>query len=486
MVARVAETLANDVVAPVSGSPAAAERVAEPEVEVADRELGLVGRIVLGAVLLAGLGVGVVSGFGLFWYIPYAAVAAVLVVRRPRHRIGWILLAMAWVHALLVLPIRATADQFDTGAPPVVAFTAVLTTLAAGLILPLYGLLAFVVPSGRLPAGGWGTIARIALTSAVIAEALLFVAPRTVLNLDGESGGAFVRNPIALAPDLPIWQWFPREASFVILFGLLISAAASLIVRMRRSRGIERQQLRWIGTSLTLVVATFLFAVMVPVLVPDAEQIVILPVVLAFATVPIAIGIAVMRYRLYEIDTIVNRAIVYGLLTAILAGASAAAIGLTQSLFVGILGPGSTPTIVITTLLVVSAFNPIKTRLQTIVDKRFKPTPDPATVLRGFVGEIRSSISRPDRERAMRRLLDLAVPEFATAAEAHWTDSGGGTNRAALGAHPGPFASPIRVEAAGASAELRLVAVTTTRLEEPLRGALTALLEETETRPATA
>lgn len=479
-----ADTLVKDVAASASANPTASERAADPDVVLAYSGLGLVGRVLLGAGVLAGLGVAALSGFALFWYIPYAAVASVLIVRLPRHRIGWILLAMAWVHALLVLPIRATADQFDTGAPPLVALTAVLTTLAAGLILPLYGLLAFGVPSGRLPTGGWGTIARIALTSAVLAEALLFFAPMTVLNLDGESSGVLVRNPIALAPDLPIWQWFPREVTFVVLFGLLISAAASLIVRMRRSRGIERQQLRWIGTSLTLVVSTFLFAVLIPVVFPDVEQIVILPVVLSFATVPVAIGVGVMRYRLYEIDTVINRAIVYGLLTAILAGGSAAAIGLIQSLFVGVLGPGSTVTIVVTTLLVVSAFNPIKARLQAIVDRRFKPAPDPETSLRAFIAEVRGSLSKPDRERTFERLLGIAVPELATAAELRWTRDGGEERVTAAGAEVASLPVVVRASVGGTVAEMRLAGVSALRAQEPLHQALIAVLEETRSAAA--
>ena len=221
-----------------------------------------------------------------------------------------------------------------------------------------------------------------------------------------------------------------------------MTSAASLVDRVRRARGVERQQLRWIGASLVLVVSTFLLGIALPIFFPDVGESATLPAVLAFATVPIAIGIAVLRYRLYDIDTIINRAIVYGLLTAILAGASAAAVGLTQTLFVGVLGPGSTPTIVITTLLVVSAFNPIKSRLEALVDRRFKPAPDPATVLKAFISDLRESVSRPDRERALRRLLDLSVPEFATAAEARWTDGDGTEQRAAAG--PIPRRTPPR------------------------------------------
>jgi hypothetical protein len=205
--------------------------------------------------------------------------------------------------------------------------------------------------------------------------------------------------------------------------------------------------------------------------------------------VPLAIGVAVLRYRLYEIDTIINRAIVYGLLTAILAGGSAAVIGLTQTLFVGLLGPGSTVSIVITTLLVVSAFNPIKTRLQTIVDRRFKPAPDPAASVKAFVAEVRGSLSRPDRDRTFRRLLDLAVPELAAAAEVRWSGPDGVDRLASAGAEVAVLPVTVRATVGATAAEMRLAGVSALRAQEPLEQALLAVLEETverETAPVPA
>ena len=102
---------------------------------------------------------------------------------------------------------------------------------------------------------------------------------------------------------------------------LLVTAAISLLVRVRRATGIERQQLRWIAASITFVVGSVLVVVTIGALVPAVAQEIVLLAIVAFVTVPVSVGVAVMRYRLYEIDTIINRAIVYGLLTAILAGA---------------------------------------------------------------------------------------------------------------------------------------------------------------------
>ena len=457
---------------------------AVPDVRVAEPELGPLGRILVVTSIVAGVAVGALSGFGLFWFLPYGLVGAVLAIRRPRHRVGWILLVMAWTHALLILPVNSTVAQFETGPPADVALSAILASLAASAILPLYGLLAIVLPTGRLPAGRWGRVVQFGLAAALIVEALVFVAPRTSLILPGFPNGVIVRNPAALAPDASLWALFPREAAFPILLAMLLIAAISVIHRFRQATGIERQQLRWIGASLTLVAFTFMLGLIIPALIPGSEENATLPAVFAFATVPLAIGVAVLRYRLYEIDTIINRALVYGLLTAILAGGSAAAVGLIQSLFVGILGPGSTVTIVVTTLLVVSAFNPIKTRLQTIVDQRFKPAPDPAASLKAFVAEVRESLSRPDRDRTFRRLLDLTVPELATAAEIEWTGDDGTPRRAAAGAEVAVLPVVVPASVGEVTVEMRLAGTGAARAQEPVRAALVAILEETPTAMA--
>jgi hypothetical protein len=134
--------------------------------------------------------------------------------------------------------------------------------------------------------------------------------------------------------------------------------------------------------------------------------------VLALAAFPVAAGIAILKYRLYDIDLLINRTLVYVPLTGILAGLYAASIALFQKLFVGITGEKSDAAIVITTLILASSFTPIKNSLQSTVDKRFKEVPDPTKKLRAFGEQVRSFVQMNSAEQLTQRLLDEVTTAF--------------------------------------------------------------------------
>jgi hypothetical protein len=131
--------------------------------------------------------------------------------------------------------------------------------------------------------------------------------------------------------------------------------------------------------------------------------------ILALCALPVATGLAVLRYGLYEIDTVINRALVYGLLTAILAGLYTASVGLMQRVSKAATGADSDAAIVLTTLFVVTAFTPVKNRLQHLVDQRFKENRDPATRLEAFVAVVRDALSPLDARKALHRFLRVVV-----------------------------------------------------------------------------
>ena len=402
----------------------------EAPLPVAKTNLSLLGRVLLAAVFAVGLIVGYTSGLGLFLYIPFAGVGAFLALRRPRLSIGWMLFAVGWGFALISSRIDATPEQFQAGTVELAdkAFIALqgFGYLAAFVLLPA---LVVAFPSGRLPSGAWGRAVRLVIPAEAVMFGLVTFAPQLNINLVSQELAVVVRNPLAVLPELPIWTVLnPGNAGFLVVIPIVV-AAASIGVRFRRAVGVERHQLKWLAGAISLVAFGAVFGLAGAALAPGLADsgIVWIPALAGFVAVPVSIAFAILRYRLYEINTIINRAIVYGLLTAILTGGSAAMIALGQRLFAGVIGPGSDATIVFTTLLVVTAFNPIKTRLQAVVDRRFKDSHSPDAALEAFVLEVRQSLSPPDLHRTLARLLESAVEAYRSSGGQVTATTGGRT-----------------------------------------------------------
>jgi hypothetical protein len=219
----------------------------------------------------------------------------------------------------------------------------------------------------------------------------------------------------------------------------LILSAASVIVRFRRSRGEERLQMKWLAFAAGLLIAAFLVGILVLVSFgyEDAGGGL---VGAALAVVPVAIGIAILRYRLYEIDRIVNRALLYGSLTAILAGVFTAGISLAQRLFVAMTGESSDAAIVLTTLVVATTYAPLRKRLEAVVDRRFKYENAQFGAYRAEVGHILSIV---DPELAAQRLIAEAVSELDATGGAVLAADGSVT--ATAGAWPQDFVDRVAV-----------------------------------------
>ncbi len=148
--------------------------------------LGTLGRIAIVIPAVVGAVIAAPSGFGLFWFVPYAGVGTLLVIRRPGTSIGWILLGLAWAFALVTLSVNATAGQFIDGSLGLVdAITAVVSAAAGAAAFFLFALLSIVFPSGRLPGGRWGVAARLGLGVALFFVAAGAVMPAITVSLWG-------------------------------------------------------------------------------------------------------------------------------------------------------------------------------------------------------------------------------------------------------------------------------------------------------------
>ena len=333
---------------------------------------GRVAAIVLLLALAAGVVLAVPAGFALLWIIPYAAVGSLLVWRRRGAAIGWLLLALGWAHVAASFPLEIDPDRFAAGTLPLhLMVIAVIVGGGGGITMfVLYPTLAFVFPSGHLPAGRWGRLARLALATGVGLIAVSLVAP--TLNVRWQGQDTTVPNPFAVAPDHPWWEPVRTGAAFFCLIALFGCGVASLALRFRHATGIERQQLRWVLLAMAAAVIAVLSGFVLGWLIPDLliGGLNWVPAILAFPLIPLSIGIAVMRYRLFEIDRLVSRTISYALVTATLVAIFAGAIVLLQQLLAPITG-GDTVAVAASTLLAASLFQPLRLRTQRVVDRRF-------------------------------------------------------------------------------------------------------------------
>jgi hypothetical protein len=316
------------------------------------------------------------SALAMAW-ISFALVGSVIVSRHPRHPVGWLCVATGvWVglyglaHSfgdLLLAGDRASASGVAAA------------WLTHALALTPFTIITFVLllfPDGHLPSPRWRVVAMAALLGAAISIPTFGLAP---YDLTGHPG---LRNPLALGGLAGTVDVGIAQVGGSLVAGSLIGAAASLLGRLRVAHADERRQLTWIafaGTGVLLVTAA------TPLLSPDllsgqGSSLQYFLTGIAVTGVAASIGIAILRYRLYDIDVIVDRAFVYGALTAILAGLYAASIRLFQALFTTVTGETSDAALVLTTLVLATSFTPIKGRLETIVARRYRPKGErPAT-----------------------------------------------------------------------------------------------------------
>jgi hypothetical protein len=363
-----------------------------------NRTLGRVGQLAIAGLFVIGAVVGIASRTpaGLFWFIPFAGIGAILVIRRPRTSIGWILMGLGWAYLIVTTNVPGTIEQFAKGTfdSPAELF-AVIHNGSIGVLFYLYLLLATVFPSGGLPPGRWGGLGRAALMVGLVFVVAGCVMPLIYASVIGYPKGVWVRNPIAILPDLSIWRLVtPDTAGFPIMF-LVLPAAISLVVRVRHSSGTERQQLRWIAASISFVVLAVVAGFVIGTLVPGSIEsgLAWSPAAVAFPTVPIAIGIAVLRYRLYEIDRIISRTLAYAALTGALAVIYVAAFIALQAGLAPFTQSGGPLAVAASTLAVFALFQPLRRRLQAAMDRRFNRSRyDAQQTIEAFAGQLRDEV----------------------------------------------------------------------------------------------
>jgi hypothetical protein len=325
-------------------------------------------------------------------FLAFPIVGALIASRRPHNPIGWICLAVGLL--FLLLGVSEYYSVYGAAQPGSVPFPVVIYALGQWLWVPAVGLvgtyLLMLFPDGRLPSRRWRPLGWISGVMIVVLSATILLAPGPLEGLEG--GG---RNPFGLEGA----SWVAD--AFYVVFSLLplciLASAVSMVLRFRRSRGEEREQIKWIAFAASLMAILFLVGFGGSLLAQGAGEPLWLKVLsdavsLSYVGVPVAVGFAVLRYRLYDIDVIINRTLVYGALTAMLALVYFGGVATTQTIFRALTGQEQQPqlAIVASTLIIAALFNPLRRRIQAFIDRRFyRRKYDAAKTLAAFSAKLR-------------------------------------------------------------------------------------------------
>jgi hypothetical protein len=283
-----------------------------------------------------------------------SAVGILIVSRRPGNVIGWIFLLVP-----LVMAASLVADGYARRSLPGFMWVALLPDLLWIAAVPLGAMLVMLLfPTGHLPTRRWRPVvwATVAATAVVVVATALTPGPVEYFP--------DLQNPLGLAGAGPVLD-LVVEVGFLVMVVGVFAAAGSLIARWRRARGVERQQLKWLAYAAVMLVVAQVGASLLP------RPLFLVVSYTSALLFPVAVGIAVVRYRLYDIDRLINRTLVYGLLTALLAGLYAIVVLVLGQVFGGIRGEPPSWVVACATLAVAALFQPARRRIQQVVDRRF-------------------------------------------------------------------------------------------------------------------
>jgi hypothetical protein len=336
-----------------------------------------------------------------------ATVGAVLASRRPAHPVGWLLLAFGL--SLSVAGVALAYTNYGValaGTAPATALVGLYLPAAIVTAIACNGFVLLLTPTGVLPSPRWRWWAGVTAATPV---ALLLVV--TLLPRPDDRLALALSSPLDLqALDGALLVAY--QVAFAIVISALVVAAASLVVRFRRARGIERQQLRWVVLATVLV--ALLTVVNLAALALGAYALAPLVGGLNPPILSAAIGAAILRYRLYDLDRIISRALAYGLLTVLLGGGYAGVVlGLGQ-----LLGRDSSLVVAGATLAVAALFQPARRRIQRQVDRRFnRRRYDAARTIAAFSARLREQV---DLETLTAELLAVVEQTMQPTRAALW------------------------------------------------------------------
>ena len=305
--------------------------------------------------------------------VSFSVVGALIASYRPENPIGWLFLAAALFYGIEIAGEEYAVYALLTN-PGSLPLGAELAWLTDWIWAPGFGIilvfLPLLFPDGHPPSRRWrgvGWLGGLSICLICVLTSIVLWPERgpTLLQLGGYAGEVEEWRSAVL-------DWVLRLGGPMLLLAGL-GAVISLFVRFRRARGDERQQIKWFASAAALTLVWIIVFQQSTRGLPEA--IVALSGLLVIASIPVATGIAILRYRLYDIDRIINRTLVYGSLTAMLALVYFGGVTVTQALLRTLTGQEKLPQLVIvaSTLVIAALFNPLRRRIQSFIDRQLLP-----------------------------------------------------------------------------------------------------------------
>jgi hypothetical protein len=320
--------------------------------------------------------------------ISYAPVGALIASRHPENPVGWLLCLYG-----LVISLSNFSAQYAIYAllaqPGSLPGGEVMAWITSWILPIINGLTVFYIllfPTGRLPGRRWRWLGWLTAASVVVGVILAAFSPGALLGILGP-----IRNPLGVEGFTSVY----KAVLFTMVPLLTLAAALAVFMRLRRAIGVERQQIKWFTYAAVASVIAAILAYIVPGVIDTPTWLQRVGFALNIATIPaipVAIGIAILRYRLYDIDVVINRTLVYGSLTLLLALVYFGGVTATQAIFRTLSGQEQQPqlAIVVSTLVIAALFNPLRRRIQAFIDRRFyRKKYDAAKTLEAFSARLR-------------------------------------------------------------------------------------------------
>jgi hypothetical protein len=333
-----------------------------------------------------------------------ATVGALVAARRPRHPVGWLMLVLG-----LAVTADGVTDSFarfglltSPGAAPAVTWVRPLGD-TFGLWPACIGFILLLTPTGSLPSPRWRWWAVVAVAAPLTWQAAVVLGARTA-----QYPFYSFQNPY-FVPALEAPAMAVALPALVLTLLSVVAGGVSLVVRFRRARGEERQQLRWVASA--AVVAALGIPVAMAGILIDSPTVVGLAVLGSAAVLCLAIAAAILRYRLYDLDHVISRTLTYGLLTLSLGlGYAGVVLGLGR-----LLGQDSSLAVAAATLAVAAAFQPARRRIQAAVDRRFnRRRHDAAQTIAAFSAHLRDQVDLDTLRGELLAVVDQTMQPART------------------------------------------------------------------------